>query len=259
MFLQHEASSILRILFQLPPLHSSVPQQHTMIDFSKRITTPELMDDPNCDEILLFRTLDQFRIVNRLFSRYQRLLTKTILQDMQPGRTYHLVDVGAGGCDIPAWLLTQAQKKGLSLRITALDTDPRITRHAQKAYSHLENLSIVNDSGEHLEKYAPIDYVFANHVLHHLDDDTIRTFIQTSTRLANRGVIFSDLKRSRWSYIGFSIAALVFRHSFTRSDGLLSIRRGFLPAELADFADSSLTVQTLHPGRVNLVSNAFTA
>lgn len=226
------------------------------MDFSQRLMCSELMDDPECDEHQLYRTLDQFRIVNRLFSRYRTLLSHTVLRDMHPDREYHLMDIGAGGCDIPVWLLGKARSRGLSLRITALDSDPRITRFAQARHGAVQGLHIVNDTGENLAQYTPVDYVFANHVLHHLDTDTIKTFIETSTRLADRGVVFSDLKRSRWSYCVFSVAARVFRNSFTRTDGLLSIRRSFRPAELEALAKNTCTsVSTLSPGRINLISD----
>jgi 2-polyprenyl-3-methyl-5-hydroxy-6-metoxy-1,4-benzoquinol methylase len=227
-----------------------------MMDFSQRLTADELMDDPECDEAALFRTLDQFSIINKLFSRTRTLLRRTILTDMQPGREYHLLDVGAGACDIPIWLLEQAHARQLSLRITAVDSDPRITRYAQQNAGTHPDLTIVNGNGLELMAYAPFDYVFANHVLHHLPSDLVKTFIREAEVMAGRGVVFSDLKRSRWSYLGFWIAALPFRHSFARTDGLLSIRRGFLPAELEELtAGTDTHIQLLHPGRVNVISN----
>jgi len=216
------------------------------------------MDDLECDEAALSRTLEQFTTVNRLFSRYRTLLKQTILRDMEPGRDYHLVDMGAGGCDIPMWLLQEADARGLSLRITAVDSDPRITRFARERTVGVPALNVVTGNGLDLDEVAPFDYVFANHVLHHLPDGLIRSCIQKAHALADRGFVFSDLKRNRWSHLGFSIAALPFRKSFTRTDGLISIQRGFLPSELQQLAGTApAKVLSLFPGRVNLVSAAL--
>ena len=80
-------------------------------DLRTRATTTERMDAPDCCERLLARTIDQFLWVNRLFSRYRTVLHHHVLNDMLQDRfrTYHLVDVGAGGADIADWLLTRAR------------------------------------------------------------------------------------------------------------------------------------------------------
>jgi 2-polyprenyl-3-methyl-5-hydroxy-6-metoxy-1,4-benzoquinol methylase len=230
-----------------------------MIDFSSRSQQPERMDDPECDEASLYRTLDQFRTVNRLFSRYRTLLRKTVLRDMEPGRNYHLVDVGAGGCDIALWLLKEARSRGLHLRITALEPDPRIFRYVRDRIGEVPGLHLVQESGEHLAAHAPFDYVFANHVLHHLSGEEIHALLHQTSQAAKRGFVFSDLLRSRWSYLGFSLAALPFRNSFIREDGLISIQRGFHAEELRKLTDPvPAHVRTAFPGRINIISETLT-
>jgi len=64
--------------------------------FSQRATGDEQMDSPESDPDQLFRTLDQFHQINLLFSRVRGLLKRTILRDMTPGTSYHLLDLGAG-------------------------------------------------------------------------------------------------------------------------------------------------------------------
>ena len=61
-------------------------------DLRCRAPGPELMDAPDCDETMLLRTIDQFRIINPLFSRYRAVLNRWVLQDMlrDSGREYHL-------------------------------------------------------------------------------------------------------------------------------------------------------------------------
>lgn len=139
-------------------------------DLCTRWNGSELMDDPACDETKLLRTVAQFRTINLLVGRYRTLLTQTFLADMQrdPVRSYHAVDLGAGGCDIAVWLLRTARRRGLSLRVTALDADPRIVAFAQRQYGHEPGLTIRHGDLAELATICDADYLFMNHVLHHL-------------------------------------------------------------------------------------------
>lgn len=222
-----------------------------LASFNKRATADELMDQPDCDEQQLFRTLDQFHGINVLFSRVRGLLKRTLLADMQPGIEYHLLDLGAGACDIPVWLLKQAEQRGLQLRITALDADPRVVRYAREHYGNVPGLSIVEGNALELESFAPFDYLFANHFLHHLPQEEVERILAQSRKLCRRGFVFSDLQRSPWSYLAFSLVARIYRGSFAREDGLLSIRKGFLPTDFSPQPD--LHIRTAFPGRIHLM------
>jgi len=219
--------------------------------FQHRATDAELMDLPDCDEEQLFRTLDQFHGINVLFSQVRPLLRRTILDDMRPDDAYHLIDLGAGACDIPVWLLNEAGKRGLNLRVTAVDADPRVVHYARERYGDVAGLEIVEGDALHLESLAPFDYVFGNHFLHHLPDEAVDTVLRDSSRLARREVVFSDLKRSPWSYLAFSLLARVYRDSFAREDGLLSIRKGFRKTDFPDTA--GLEIRTAIPGRIQFI------
>jgi hypothetical protein len=226
-------------------------------DLSIRATIDELMDDPGCDETKLLRTVRQFESINRRVARYRTILTHWILADMmaEPGREYHLVDMGAGGCDIDVWLLRAARKRGLKLRITACDIDPRIIGHARSTFGsepglQIRNMDLLVDAFD-----DPVDYVFANHFLHHLSNEAILRLLQLWQPRVRRRLVFSDLLRNSAAYLGFSAFSLLYPRSFARTDGLISIRRGFLPGELAALARSSGTAEwfSLHqlvPGRL---------
>ncbi|MCC5847697.1 MAG: methyltransferase domain-containing protein [Verrucomicrobia bacterium] len=224
--------------------------------FQDRARDEEQMDHPDCDPTQLFRTLDQFHGINRCFSRARGLLRRTFLADMQPGRRYHLVDLGAGACDLPVWLLAAARKRKLDLRITAVDADPRIIDYARKRYGHIGGLHIREGNALELETFAPFDYLFANHFLHHLPDEEISILLAEAHRLCQRGFVISDLRRSPWSYLGFSLFARVYRRSFSRADGLISIRKGFQPRDFHDIP-TPLTLRTPLPGRIQILGGCF--
>ena len=231
-------------------------------DLRRRAAGSELMDSPDSDEALLRRTIDQFRLINPLFSRYRAILDRWILQDMlrDPAREYHLVDMGAGGLDIPCWLLRAAARRGLRLRVTAVELDERVHRHALQQVPSRPGLVVVRgDVFRVLPELADVDYAFCNHFLHHLDDAMIVKFLQMLGRTVRRRFVLSDLLRSRSSYLGFGLFGRLFLHrSFALADGLTSIRRGFIPDELRDLAvraDQPACVYLLHPGRLVVVGN----
>lgn len=211
------------------------------------------MDAPDSDERKLFRTLDQFTSINRLFSRVRGPLKRILFPLLSPDKETHLLDLGAGGCDIPVWLLKEANKAGLKLRITAIDSDPRVVRYAIRHYGEVEGLRILEANALLLDPLAPFDFVFGNHFLHHLTDPQIRDLLQQVDRLAAKGYLFSDLRRSRFSYQAFRWVSLIYRDSFASEDGLISICKGFTPDELKAFApNADCKIQTQLPGRLLL-------
>ncbi len=220
--------------------------------FQHRDWVEELMDDPNGDVTRLHRTLRQFRFINRFFSRVHRPLVRLVLNDMTAERTCTLLDIGAGDGDIARRLVRAARKRGLSLRITCIDADERIAtwcREQCAAYPEIEVLHARHDS---LQKR--FDYVFTNHVLHHLDDGSAVGFLGSMDRIADRRVIISDLERSAFSYAAFSVfATLAFHRSFARVDGQRSLRRAFRRDEVR-----TLLARTRWGGRAR-VSAAFPA
>ena len=225
-----------------------------------RANAPEHMDNPDCDDAALLRTVGQFASINRLFARYPTILKRWVLADMRrdPGRDWHLLDMGAGGCDIDVWLLAAARRRGLKLHITACDADPRIVREAQRTLAHVPGLTIRHLDVLNADWRGPVDYVFGNHFLHHLSDEEIGVLIRQWVPRVARRLLFSDLARRSATYLGFASISLFYRRSFARDDGLLSIRKGFRSHELRAMAkrtglsEHAISVTRLFPGRLLL-------
>lgn len=231
-------------------------------DLKKRMSVPELMDDPDSDQQLLTNTLEQFRLINRFLTPVRRLLKRHVFKRMmqEPEREYHLVDLGAGGCETAAWLLRQANRRGLRLRITACDHDDRVVQYAREKYGNTPHLTIRQCSVLEIDNLQPIDFVYANHLLHHLSDTNIQALLGSLSQLDQAKVIICDVYRSRTVYAGFYlISSVLFHNSFSRYDGLLSIRKGFTKDELstligkATHQGTSYKIERMAPGHIVLL------
>jgi 2-polyprenyl-3-methyl-5-hydroxy-6-metoxy-1,4-benzoquinol methylase len=223
-----------------------------------RAHEPELMDLPDTDLRRFQRTLRQLSWVNRFLAGSRGLVRRTILEDVRrrPGRPpYTLLDVGSGGGDLALWLA----RSRADFRITCLDHDPRAVQYARRLCAGQDAIEIRLGSAEDLPGMGSFDFVFAHHLLHHLEDEQVATTLDAMLACARRLLVVSDLVRSRLSYALFSLLAFGFLHgSFAVYDGRLSIRRAFrqpeLEALLAGAASSgSLEIRRDRPGRVCVI------
>lgn len=221
----------------------------------------EKLELPDADLHLSRRTIRQFKRINSLLSGSNRLLRKHFftMMEQDPQRVYTLLDVGAGGCDIAIRAVREARQRGLKLKITALDNDKRTLPIAQQAIRDYPEIRIVEGNALELSRLDPFDFVFSSHLLHHLDWDEIKIFLDSAIARTRLALVMNDLKRSNWAYLGFTLfSRLLTPRSFHYHDGRLSIRRAFLPEELRDFIKTnfpSTPIQVVEtcPARVVLV------
>lgn len=218
----------------------------------------ERMDDPGSDLRMLENTLRQFALINLLFTRIRTLLRHHVLNAMrhQPHRPYRVVDLGAGACETAAWLLRQAAYRNLRVTVTAYDHDPRVIAYARRHYGHVTGLRIVEANIMDIDFDPAPDFIFGNHILHHLDDTQCKCLFTRLSSLQTPNILFSDLQRSLASCVVYTLAALPLSHSFALNDGLLSIQRGFRVPELRALVNHATgnaggwRVTTLFPFRI---------
>lgn len=230
-----------------------------MVDLKIRDTCHELMDDPAGDKGLLFATLRQFKLINRLFTR-SRFLAKSFVHDYVRGSRLSpltLFDLGSGGCDFALWFSRYLSSRNIKGKILCIDNDPRVVEFAHKACSGNNAVAIIGASALCIDKIDNNpDYIFSCHLLHHLSDEDVVTMLRKISAKARRGYILNDLERSGgWHFLFGLFSLLFFRNSFARADGLLSIRKSFTKKELESIIDrSGVTprpqVRQLFPGRL---------
>ena len=202
------------------------------------------MDLPDCDPQALDNTYHQFGVVNRMLSGWRRLYVRELrpfLADCsRPGT---LLDIGSGGGDLATLLARWATRDHLALHITGIDPDPRAAAFALQRPA-VPGVSFRQAHSKELVKEGrQYDFVISNHVLHHLGAGQLQELLAHSQMLGGKAALHNDLRRSPVAYALFSAAALPFRHSFIRADGLTSIRRSYTRPELEAIAPPGWVVR----------------
>jgi 2-polyprenyl-3-methyl-5-hydroxy-6-metoxy-1,4-benzoquinol methylase len=202
-----------------------------------RATVPELMDLDTCDPQLLEKTLLQFAPINRWFSAFRGLIRTRFFPLMRRDRSrqYTLLDIGVGGGDIDVWIAREARRQGVALRITAIDRDERVLKTARKVTAGYPEITLLRADAGNLASLGRFDFIFSNHLLHHLTGEQVGALLGAVERAATIAYLLDDLERSRWAYLGYTLlSALLFRRSLAFHDGRLSIRKAFTGRELRE-------------------------
>jgi SAM-dependent methyltransferase len=205
-------------------------------DLGRRATEPELLD-LGVSEAEVRRSLGDLRFVNRWLAG-RRALLRAVRPHLDGGG--RLLDVGCGSADQPAFLKRRSAGPvlavGADIKLLHLrDVPPDV--HAVVADVHA--LPFADGS---------FDVVTASHFLHHFADDQIPRLLGGLFRLVRRALVVNDLHRHAVPLLfGRAFFPVLFRSPVSVSDGLLSIRRGFRPAELrAAFAAAGLPRVSIH-------------
>ena len=234
-----------------------------MLGLTQRLLgAQEKMDDPGCDPGQLERTYQHFGLVNDVLSGWRGVYLRQIRPQLSKSRPSRLLDIGCGGGDVPIRLWQWAARDGLRLDITDIDADERAIRYASArplpsgAAGQLHFRQAI--SGDLLRGgEQPFDFITSNHLLHHLSAAELSALLGDCQRLCVGTVIHNDIGRSALAYVLFGLGTWpLFRESFIRKDGLLSIRRSFTLAELTALAPPGWRVNSLMPFRQLLIYRA---
>jgi len=212
---------------------------------------PELMDDPGLDPVEHRRALAGLARLNRV-SGSSGVLWPSIAQLARASkRPIRVLDVATGSGDVPAGLLRQAQRSGVSLEVAGCDLSPTAVATAR-----------ANCPGGQFFTHDAIrdplppgfDVVTCSLFLHHLSSDDAVSLLRRMDGAAGRMGLVNDLSRSRFSYVGVWLACHLLTCSrVVRFDGPASVRSAFTSREALDLADeaglSGATVRGKFPAR----------
>jgi SAM-dependent methyltransferase len=196
-----------------------------VIDLARRATDREMLDEGVPDEEAL-RNLADLRFVDRWLGN-RRAFASAVLPFLRGAGRPLILDVGCGSGDVLSGLRRawggSALAVGADLKLLHLTAAPP------------DVLRVVADA--RALPFAPrtFDVVTASLFLHHFDAPELPGVLRGLYALARRALVVNDLRRARVPYVfGRAFFKALFRSPVSVSDGLVSIRRAFLPGELAD-------------------------
>lgn len=221
---------------------------------NRRPEITEIMDKPDADARLLANTYQQFSLINRLLSQWRFVYKKHIRPHLHASHISTLLDIGFGGGDIPLALARWAREDGLLLHISAIETDKRAFEFARELYPPNNVRFFLHSSTELVAQGASFDFVISNHLLHHLDEESLRRILAEAENLAQKKVLFNDINRSDTGYTLFNLLSrALFSDSYITTDGLASIKRSFTKKELQKAVPRGWFVQSKFPFRLLLI------
>lgn len=195
-----------------------------------RATDPERLDEGVPDAEAL-RSLRDLRLVNRWLGNAPSLRRAVRPHLPRGGR---LLDVGAASGDVPADILSRQADPALFVALDVKALHLRLCPPGlRRVVADLRALPFPDRS---------FDVVTASLILHHFDAPELPTVLAGLFRVAARALVVNDLHRARVPYLfGRVFFPLLFESRVSVDDGLLSIRRGFRPAELrAAFTEAGI-------------------
>jgi 2-polyprenyl-3-methyl-5-hydroxy-6-metoxy-1,4-benzoquinol methylase len=206
-----------------------------MIQFSKRCTLEEQMDDPSLGNQEMAAVFSDLNRTNTLLGG-QRITLRAArsLMERFPRQHYTIADLGCGDGDMLRKLAIQCRSAGISSTFIGVDlSEAALALAAQKSLAfpeiHYRKANLLD-----LKKGSDrFDILLCTLALHHFPDEELPALLGNFTGLASIGVIINDLQRNRLAYYLFMGFSRIFiKTEIAKQDGLISIRRGFRRNEL---------------------------
>jgi 2-polyprenyl-3-methyl-5-hydroxy-6-metoxy-1,4-benzoquinol methylase len=217
-----------------------------MLWIPERKSLPELMDLPrgSCVREELEGALEDLTLVNHYLGNGRAVLKHLAAMNVETAdEGFTVLDVATGTADIPVTIAKWARRAGIRVGITAVDLDPLIINIARKRSEPYPEITLAVADGFDLPfAEKSFDYVLCSKTAHHFTDEQVLRMIKEVSRVARRGYVIVDLRRSWIAYLLiFLLTRLFSRNRLTRSDGPLSVLKAFTPEELAALASRNGT------------------
>lgn len=221
---------------------------------------PELLDQGIGSPSDVRANLKEMWVLNRYFGGISALthhLYPMMLKCTEPVR---VVDVGTGSGEMGSLLMAWGKHNNQQVLIYALDKSARNLAVARENSNELRGLSLIQaDAIELPFAVRAVDFFVSSLFLHHLTPEQVVVVLRETFNRARRGIVMSDLVRSRFPMMAFGLIQPLFaKHYLTHHDGRLSIERAYTASELRTLAKSAglqnAQVYSHFPWRMTLVA-----
>ena len=215
-----------------------------MSKFSRRSTEEELMDDLDSSGEVIYQTLRELEIINKLLGGNQVTLNglTRLLQslDTKPARL-KIVDLGCGGGDMLVRIAKWGKKNKVALELVGVDANPHIVAYARentRKYPGITYRAINIFSDEF--KQTEYDIVVSTLFTHHFFFFFLVELFRHCRAQARLGMVINDIHRHWFAYYSIKWLTRLFSKSeMVKNDAAVSVLRSFKRAELEEIIGRS--------------------
>ncbi|HTJ63034.1 MAG TPA: methyltransferase domain-containing protein [Alphaproteobacteria bacterium] len=206
------------------------------LDFSRRATTPELMDT----EVTGFEEfrdclvdLEKVNFWTLTYRPMMAFLDRLVADGLVPkNRPLVILDAGSGYGGMLRKIDEWAARRGIAVDLTGIDLNPWAAAAAETVTPPGRPIRWVTSDMFDYRPAGGIDLIVSSQFTHHLDDALLVRFLKWMEDTARVGWFVSDLHRHWLPYHFFRVwSRLMGWHRFVRHDGPVSITRSFVKAE----------------------------
>lgn len=198
------------------------------------------MDDLQIQGPELARTLFEIERINQSVRAYGPSI-EGVQALLPPGcRSFTMLDVGIGGGDMSRRVVDAAQAQGVHAEVLGIDLAQTTVHFGRQRCAGYPSIQIEQRDLFEMSTDAPFDVVHAAQVLHHFPQAEAVRALRQMLALSRYGVVVNDLHRHPvpWAFIKGATAALS-NNRLIRNDAALSVRRGFVGADLRALASAA--------------------
>ena len=232
-------------------------------DFAQRSYELERIDTGEYTAREYDEFLREIRLVNR-FAGDTWALKKTLFTEIERGdlRKFSILDVGAGSGELLRTCAAFARNTRRAARLTGLELNTRSANSILEESRRYPEISSVRADALNLPfEDDSFDFVICSLFTHHFREREIQSILNGMARVARRKIFVIDLHRHPVASLLYkAFCAVLIRGVLVKTDGALSILRGFKPSEFEAIAHdaglNSPAVKRRFPFRLVLEAEA---
>ena len=205
-------------------------------DTPPHIDEPEMIDDENQPYSDFRASMKDVQNANRFLGgtyvvkkQVLRWLREEKKNSLNSDRAITFLDVATGSADLPKAILKAASREELQASVIGLDYSVPILRFAREEVGSEQNIHLLRGDAFNLPfANSSIDYVLCSLAFHHWGFERSVDALREMERVAKRGWLVNDLRRSKSAWRLFKIVSqLAGMNRMTKHDGPASILRSY--------------------------------
>ena len=201
------------------------------MDFTRRATEEELMDDHSLASDALRRNLDELETINTWLGGYAPVLNA--LERLRPrfpaGRPLRLADLGSGGGDTLRHVARWARRHRIPVELVGIDINPFMLDYAAAKAQEFPEISFQqHDIFSSAFQQQPFDVITCSLFCHHFADADLARLLAQCHAQATTAVIINDLHRHPLAYYSIKwLTRLLGGSHLVQNDAPLSVAKSF--------------------------------